>query len=1177
MIRNELYYKEVLNFLRTLTIKSDWLAEYYRKQYNMENGLELDNDPGLKNPYFLHLAGIYTDPTQFITANNNFNEPVYLTVEYFQNNPSSHTMFKLPNQQYDTTERRYSEERDLLKAIVYPIEVTQQDIDEVYANLIMGNDVYKHKLIDYVNEPGRQSGASGDINSSIDATKNHISDIHYQEIPITFFDDPDILSGNPPEVLIKRIARVKKIAEAENYTLLSYDADLLEEWERNSIIQKIKEFLNYFRTRWSVKEFTNEDLYGPAEWSILWYYLFQYIHTVRVENVRTSKVHSYHIWEYLRSNGLESYEYYLNREQSLFLYNNLRYLIQNQGKNHVLKKISDNLMEPYNVEALTRLLLTDTSHSIEECKKEPQFVAVSIGGDVTPRQYFRPKYQNLNDILYREDISDLEPLDQQPSIENQQEEILTHTPYTKHDTPLIEFDRIPRYTGFEELYIEFYLSTFLHEWHAGRLNDIVSEIQLPYYPVSYPILADMSDLVYLMLFIGMKMKDRSQSLYDVPLPSSFNCINALRTPLDVTNHPYSPYLFNMEFYEDSGVIKAKVTTVYDSEYTAIKTDMKVEDKFDIEEDVYVDSISYGEDYAVLTFNKTPGPVDGTIIEQVQIGNIHPEYPEFGIPIRASGEKYKQYLRIPDGTDLIGDVEGKDIVHGMAVEGKGIRNDTILLQIKRTEVGEDDYLILSSTLDEDIDNEIITFKNFPEIKSEQIPEEYTWFYYPRPIEKECKGTNGDNHLILNEAGYESDRTSGTKYINVKDKIDSSVDGISEGTIITDIDDTTNTLTLNKNLTQDISEWTVIEIPKGLRKIKVELDEYLNFDTTNSESDIYPFLPKSYGVSSTSGGYKYSSIEQFTDEIDRRFEQLVNLIVNARGQANMLRYEAYFSFLRSITLSYTIHNQPNPALSENDNYPTFGDWLKLRPGIKELATAHDNADFDDEDINWYNFGDQIVKRILPIRQSHWVGSSALIAPEYRKMMELTKKLTSYNISFLKQKEEKNAYWRQTAYLGLWPANQQLLTKPVYKLTLQERFKNTLMECKTHINLCGKPSMFTSTIETFKTIIPTMYTIYGTHSAGSFELALNHVNNIHIGDKVSDDHVFIEQGTEVASVDESTQTITLNKAILFDVDDDTEVEIEIYDEYNKYTYQRDYIFERDVTDSQSLTNDDVDHYLE
>lgn len=137
--------------------------------------------------------------------------------------------------------------------------------------------------------------------------------------------------------------------EAENFTLLNCDTDLLEENERVSIISAINKFLESVRVRWDVKEFCFEHLYPIAFQDVLWNQLYNCIMTQRILNIRTSSVCSYHIWEYLKSRGLKDYRDVLSKKKALFLYRNIDYLLQNQGTRKTFSILIGGLLSDLNI------------------------------------------------------------------------------------------------------------------------------------------------------------------------------------------------------------------------------------------------------------------------------------------------------------------------------------------------------------------------------------------------------------------------------------------------------------------------------------------------------------------------------------------------------------------------------------------------------------------------------------------------------------------------------------------------------------------------------------------------------------------------------------------------------------------------------------------------------------
>lgn len=513
MIQSDLYTNEILQFLRTLTIKNIWFAFEYLKSYAKSVHLTTDQVSPFSNPYYHNLCGFYTSNDTAIILDNG----VTLTAEYAEENQYAINRLQLPNKAYDNLCRKYPQQVDLIKAILYPVVVTNDEIAYVTETLINNNTVS-------FTDP-----------SAIDIVQNVFApdDIEARAtIPVALSALGTDTAGLTTTQLIKRAAKLYKVITAPNLSVFAYDELLLEEWERNSIINAINEFLSYIKRRWYVAEFTNERLYGAAIWNVLQYYLITHLHMQRIKNIKTPSVHSYHIWEYLRSRGFGNFSHILNREQQLYLYNNLDYLFANKGKTLVLKELSDHLLEPNGVEVFGKLMLLDTSNTLNDCKKSPRFISTSIGGDETPTQRRQSNETTLDELLTWEETSGLEPLTSLPWITDEQSNILQNVPETAYRTKLIEFDRIPRYAGYEDQFISFYVASFLHEWNAGKLETMRLAFLPSYYDQTLVLKA--TDVIYLLTYVALKLTNQTPN----ELPTAFLVDYALRTSLSTTANTF---------------------------------------------------------------------------------------------------------------------------------------------------------------------------------------------------------------------------------------------------------------------------------------------------------------------------------------------------------------------------------------------------------------------------------------------------------------------------------------------------------------------------------------------------------------------------------------------------------------------------------------------------------------
>lgn len=159
------------------------------------------------------------------------------------------------------------------------------------------------------------------------------------------------------ELLIRGIVNpvdVDTAIAANNHTILYYDKTLVEAGETR-FIYKLQDRINQFYLRWDNQAFIYADVYYPAGIEAVFYTaLIQFIINIRLEECKTDFAHSFHIKEYLKSNGrLDLFYDFMTDKQRLYFYRNLVYLNRNAGKQEVF-------------EELTQKVLTDRSFPLAE-------------------------------------------------------------------------------------------------------------------------------------------------------------------------------------------------------------------------------------------------------------------------------------------------------------------------------------------------------------------------------------------------------------------------------------------------------------------------------------------------------------------------------------------------------------------------------------------------------------------------------------------------------------------------------------------------------------------------------------------------------------------------------------------------------------------------------------------
>lgn len=135
--------------------------------------------------------------------------------------------------------------------------------------------------------------------------------------------------------------------DADDGTLLYYDRNHIESNEL-SLVNDLQYWLTAFFARWHNPQYLlTDDLYLSSFLGTLYMQLPLVIQNLRIRRVKTPEAHSFHVREYLASNGgLDEFLPYLTKEQQLFLYRNLRYMNRNLGKQAIFDTLVNKLLTP---------------------------------------------------------------------------------------------------------------------------------------------------------------------------------------------------------------------------------------------------------------------------------------------------------------------------------------------------------------------------------------------------------------------------------------------------------------------------------------------------------------------------------------------------------------------------------------------------------------------------------------------------------------------------------------------------------------------------------------------------------------------------------------------------------------------------------------------------------------
>ena len=161
----------------------------------------------------------------------------------------------------------------------------------------------------------------------------------YKQLCRLYPDQIDLING------ILSPVSFEKAYYADDGTIINYSSDYVEEQEYD-LIHKLQRWVSIYLERWNNPSYSiTDELYLPAFIRTLYTLLPSVIANIRLGNCRTERVHSFHLREYLRSNGrLDSYLPYLNTAQRLWLYRNIRYLVRNAGKQSIFDTLVQHLL-----------------------------------------------------------------------------------------------------------------------------------------------------------------------------------------------------------------------------------------------------------------------------------------------------------------------------------------------------------------------------------------------------------------------------------------------------------------------------------------------------------------------------------------------------------------------------------------------------------------------------------------------------------------------------------------------------------------------------------------------------------------------------------------------------------------------------------------------------------------
>ena len=539
MIQLELYIREIVRFLRTMTIKNEYFKEQMEESYASD--AFKGKYPDELHPYYRHLLGksSYESFNEFrsvagipdtvsdaqIAVDYGFD---YVKVLEDGSAPITYctingirVLLRSDIVSIDGVNYRVYPNCVYYYGQICPVKILYKEYDE----LMVISSIDTHEIVPF--------------NSYTLKTKRHQKTASLYRMPSRYYTklcSKYPLSMDMIKAIVYPVPSLDACVNAPNYGLISCDLTQLKENERTSLYTRVLDILAMIQRRWDVPDFTYEELYALSIQAKIWNVLLLALMEQRVANIRTSAAHEYHIWEYLKSHGLDDYSDVLNEKQTLFLYRNFPYILRNRGSDFNLVLLAHKLLSDWNIVITGKNVLQTSNDFQETCKASPTIDSIVVGKTVLDElreidnndiNYLNKTIKfsdELNAFDYRQ--SDLQQMqagtietlqstyekEQEAGLEyqldplfqrstTQQTRQFSYTPHTSFVTKLLEISKETTSTLFQQIYARFITESLLYRTAIGQADYMVSIIPEG---MSYSINLEVKDAIGLVWFCALR-------------------------------------------------------------------------------------------------------------------------------------------------------------------------------------------------------------------------------------------------------------------------------------------------------------------------------------------------------------------------------------------------------------------------------------------------------------------------------------------------------------------------------------------------------------------------------------------------------------------------------------------------------------------------------------------------
>lgn len=254
------------------------------------------------------------------------------------------------------------------------------------------------------------------------------------------------------------------VYNSRDFTLVQYGSGYLEPYEEMTVVLDINTFLDVLHSRWYMANLSHELYFYAVFWGMIWNALIISVLTTRIKNIHTAYAHDQHIWDYLSSMGLGDYRDILSRRQVMFLYRNIRYIIENRGKESNLILLANNLLDEIGIALTSRFIRQQTESGTDECRWIPEFLSEAVPTKYASSISLTPT-QTTGELISRLSSMGLEEHLTITEIDTT-ERRMGYTNENQLATKILEFHPVPKDRKYSDL-----LNVFIMDTLFTMIND----------------------------------------------------------------------------------------------------------------------------------------------------------------------------------------------------------------------------------------------------------------------------------------------------------------------------------------------------------------------------------------------------------------------------------------------------------------------------------------------------------------------------------------------------------------------------------------------------------------------------------------------------------------------------------------------------------------------------------